>query len=93
MVFWSEVLNKRWDPNARIARRIRIALYIAYVLIIGLIFSFSLPLSWKYIATARPAAYAIFRISTVGSILLLIAFGVTLGLWQASLKEVEQSEA
>ena len=93
MVFWSEVLKKRWDPNARVARRILMALYISYVLIIGLVVSFSLPLSWRYIATARPAAYAIFRISTIGSILLLIAFGVTLSLWQASLKEVEQSEA
>ncbi|MCK4830470.1 hypothetical protein KA005_82900 [bacterium] len=93
MVFWSEVLEKRWDPNAIIARRIRLALYVPYVLIIGLVASFTLPLGWKYIATARPAAYAIFRISTIGSIILLVAFGVTLSLWQASLKEVEKSEA
>jgi H+/Cl- antiporter ClcA len=90
---WTKVLRDRLQPNPRNARKIRLALNFVYIVSLALIAGSSLTLGWKYIAAARPTAFTIFRVSTIGLIILLLAFMVIIGLWQYSLKSLEQSES
>jgi hypothetical protein len=92
VVLWSDVLKDRGQPNPKSARYIRLTSYLSYPLSLTLIGSFSITLGWRYIAAARPMAFAIFRVSTIGTIILLLVFMVVLWLWQSSLKALEQSE-
>jgi len=89
LVAWSELLGGQWKLSATRLRRVRLVSYLAYLMFMGNTLLLLLPLGWRHLAAARPAAFTLFRISSMGLIVLLVLTSVALFRWQASLKELE----
>lgn len=89
LVAWSSFLGSPWKLSAERLRRVRIASYFAYALLVGNGLLLLLPLGWRYLAAARPVAFVMYRVSTIGLLVMMILIGIALIRWQASLKSLE----
>ncbi len=93
IAFGSRFPGVRWDPSVKVARRLRIALFAAYIGFAVMIVLFAVPLGFRYVGLARPSAFLAFRVANIGAIVLIVLLAVAFGCWHASLRLVERQGA
>lgn len=86
---WSKLVAGRPIPSLRAARRIRIGLYAAYPLLLGLSLIFMLPLGIRYYVLANPLAATLSKAASLGSLGMLAIFIVAIFSYQRSLRALE----
>jgi len=90
VVVWSEVVASKPIPGVRASQRIRIGLYAAYPLLLGVGIVLALPLGIRYFVLANPLAATLFKAASVGSLGILVLLAVAILSWQRSLKHLEK---
>src|SRR3990172_10844450 len=61
LVAWSELLGGQWKLSATRLRRVRLVFSNAYLIFLAHTLLLLLPLGWRHLAAARPAAFTLFR--------------------------------
>jgi len=80
----------RWKPSLEFARRARIPLCAAHVRFVGLIVMMAAPLSLRCIRYLNPSAFLVFRVASVGSIVMTILLAVAFNRGHTSLRLIER---
>ena len=84
-VLWSELVARKAIRNPRIGFRIRMGLFVSYPLLLGLAVLLALPLGLRYLALLNPLAATLARVSSVGSIAMLVVLAAAIFDWQRAL--------